>query len=504
MSEDGEARGARCWLPYALLAVGAGAALLWLFHGRADAVFVLYDPAFYGTEAERAGLASINGHHPLFHVLALVFARTLTFCGADEPGFLSLQLINAGALTALILALGKAARWRKPALGVMLLLLSMRGFVLSAAGGETLLPALAASVWLLLLACDASQSQRRVGAMLVLTLLLRQDSILVLPAVLFARSRCGFGVQALARFTLITGLVTLSSYIALWKLSGRDPSLVHWLFALMEDSARTWGGTESGSVVDTLLLHANAWVVAATGHFSDLPLLTGAMLAAGIVAIALLAQWLLGLSAAQRTLALATLLALLLRYAFSMWFEPHNWEWALMGWVYVMLLLCALADSGAQVSKPEATLGFALMLVLAATIAMQHISATMDLRAHRLSRAAVEAIALGTHADVNTVYAASSPHAQAALFSHGIEARNLDVAAWTDLDSATSSQVESIAKDRPTVILLDRAVGRGFGSQAFTGIPPWLQAFDQMAAPKGIALQRMDGKVWVLGLNVPQ
>lgn len=504
MSPVTSARGGKRWLPHALLAAAAGLAMLLLYAGRADAVFVLYDPAFYASEAESIGLASINGHHPLTHVLVLLLTKLCTFAGVEAPGCVALQLLNAAGLVAIVLACGKAAGWRGASMALVLVLLSMRGVLLSAAGGETVLPALAASLWLLIAACNAGTSLRVTSALAVITLLLRQDSILVIPAVLFALARGGRSLGTLVRFTALTGFITLALYALLWKLCGRDPSFLNWMFALMHDSARTWGGTSTAGFHDTVLLHGSAWSVAAAGHFTEWSLGAGALFTAGIVALLALAARLLAGDAPDRRLATTALLALLVRTAFSLWFEPHHWEWAVMGWIWVLFALSAMLTGTSHAERVALAAGLLLFLALAAAIFCQHGKTTAELRQQRLSQAAVEAIAMGNRAGPAVDYVASSPHAQAALFAHGIHARNLDVANWPSLGNVFDPGHERIATERPVVVLLDRAVGRGFGTHALTGIPVWLTAFDTAEAPAGIALQRLEGKVWVLGLNLPR
>ncbi len=504
MSPVLSAYGGKQWLPHALLAIAAGSAVFFCFAGRSDAVFVLYDPAFYATEAERIGLASISGHHPLVHALALLLTRLFSCAGVDAPGFIALQLLNATSLAAIVLACGKAAHWRGASMALVLVGLSMRGLLLSAAGGETVLPALAASLWLLITACRAEPSLRVTGTLAVLTLLLRQDSILVIPAVLYALARAGHSLRTLVRFTAITGFTTLAIYVLLWKLSGRDPSFTDWMFALMHDSARTWGGTSTEDPAHILLLHVNAWGVAAAGFFTTWSLFAGAAFTMALVAAMWLATRLSAGDAPNRRLAAAAMVVLILRTGFSLWFEPGNWEWAVMGWGWVLLAFSSCFAGAIRQEKLAAIAGMLLLFALALALFCQHASTTLELRRHRLSDAATLAIACGENTGQGVAYAASSPHAQAALLAHGVDARNLDVAAWSDFASATESEISHFAKDRPTVVLLDRAVGRGFGAHQLTGIPHWLAAFDGAAPPAGIALQRMEGKVWVLGLNMPR
>ncbi len=504
MNTAPSAHGGKQWLPHALLAAAASLAVFFLYAGRSDAVFVLYDPAFYASEAERIGLASINGHHPLVHVLVLLLAKLLTLVGVNAPGFIALQLLNAASLAAIVLAYGRAARWRGTVIALVVVGLSLRGVLLSAAGGETVLPALAAALWLLIAACNAQTSVRVTTALAVITLLLRQDSILVIPAVLFALARSGHSMRSLVRFTALTGFITLALYVLLWKLSGRDPSFLAWMFALMHDPARTWGGTAAGSPSAILLLHANAWGVAAAGSFTAWSMLAGAAFTLGLpVAMGLATRLVCG-AAADRRLAAAALLVLILRTGFSLWFEPGNWEWAVMGWGLVLLALSSFFAGAPRAEKFATSVGVLLLLALAAALFAQHGAATLELGQQRLSEAAQQALALGAKAGPTVAFAASSPHAVAALFAHGVDARNLDVAAWSDFQSASAGGVAHIAKDRPTVVLLDRAVGKGFGSHQQTGIPLWLTAFDSAEPPPGIVLQRLEGKVWVLGLNMPR
>ncbi|MDF1800698.1 MAG: hypothetical protein P1V81_16095 [Planctomycetota bacterium] len=357
------------------------------FRGQADGMILGNDAIPYAVELSK-GSPHANPHHLLFHPLADLVHGLL---GAFEQPALSMRSSLGLAITAqtILSALGgalaaafflvAARRLMTPAAGALapfaltLLLAFSAGHWLYSAVGETYLPAIAAQTALLgtALVCRVEASGRAstrqltsmAGALLV-AVLLRQDSVLVVPAVLFLLApRPALVVVGTA------GTAALAIYFATWL--GADPGVgfSDWLRGLADTGL--WGGElslDKVQVAATLGLTALGYSMwyAARAWTSG-----GIGLEHGLFELLLgLAPWVLAglamLSGVRRNRgpgdavrdlrrALAALVVfLLLRFGFFAWWQPGNLEYH-TGHLVPLLLLVALClrVRGAAAAAPD-------------------------------------------------------------------------------------------------------------------------------------------------------
>lgn len=379
------------------------------FRGQADGMILGNDAIPYAVELAN-GSPHANPHHLLFHPLAdLVHGLLSVF---EKPA-LSMRSSLGLAITAqsILSALGGALaaafflvasrRLMRPAAGALapfaltLLLAFSAGHWLYSAVGETYLPAIAAQTALLgtALACRVEASGRASGRQLVamatallVAVLLRQDSVLVVPAVLFLLApRPALAVVGAA------GSTALVIYFATWL--GADPGVGFsaWLRGLADTGL--WGGELSFAkvkVAGTLGLTAlgySMWYAARAWTHGSIGLEHGLLeLLLGLV------PWLLVVLAvlsgtrrrsepepearATRDLrrALAALVVfLVLRFSFFAWWQPGNLEYH-TGHLVPLLLLVALLlrargkPDAALNETPSAGTSLAPRLLLLATL----------------------------------------------------------------------------------------------------------------------------------------
>ncbi len=311
----------------AQVAVFAAAALLYLltFSVGSDGILLGNDVVPYARTLVDGGAADLlNPHHLAFHPLAALVARVLALAG--EPGIedalRAQKLLSAlGGATACLFVFRWAAGLAGPLLGAWVtgLFGLSAGTWLYASVGETYLPATAAVAGLL----AHTASRRIVGrsprlgpttAWLLAALLLRQDSILVLPALwLLAGVRVGFAA------TLLAGLGALGASAAAWGLADSGTGLWTWLRGL-EQTGFWGGGVDGDDVVRSLnVLGLALLFVRLAAPFFVFVQATWLLAGAGLIPFR-------SLDRSGRRVMFALLLFALVRTAFFTWWQPGNLE----------------------------------------------------------------------------------------------------------------------------------------------------------------------------------
>src|SRR5262249_5947309 len=139
-----------------------------------------------------------------------------------------------------------------------------RFFLFEAGVGENVLPACAGALGVLIVATRPAPGLVHTGLALLLALLLRQDNILILPAMLYALwtgSPAGSRVRGLAVLLVATGAAALGCSALAWLHSGaKGESFLDYLLDL---GRRDWRLAVAGQPV---LAHLDSFGVAAVAR----------------------------------------------------------------------------------------------------------------------------------------------------------------------------------------------------------------------------------------------
>jgi hypothetical protein len=493
----------REWILPGLAAGLAFLGALRLFPLDCDGSHALHDPIWAGTLAERDPRGSLLAHHLLYHVLAALLAPALDALGCTMPGFLATRVLSGLASAAILLLLaglsGPGRRHVGLALG--LLLFSMRGFFLEGMLGENVLLG-AVSATIALQAAVQGVALPRLGALLGLALLFRQDNLFLVPSVLFAAARArprGRRLGPLALFLVATGLGTLGLYALAWCVHpSRD--FVAWMLHLPMEAHRLGAGFApglEGFSLAGLLRHAAALGKAVVGRQWDHGESEAHAWAGGA---ALLLFVLAGLLARGRgrtgPFALAAGLAVLLRAIFYIVFEPDNFEWWLLPLLLAAAALARLSAGSPMHPAPVRRIAFVLGLALACVLLRAHLPESLRLRDRRIAEAADAAVAAGGR---DARYFAYLGGPLIALY-----ARGQPVAAHlpADLDQAAAAVQAALDADpRATVLILDLGVQGGSPAD----LRELSRRYPEGRAPDfpGMRVIHLRGHVSALGFHLP-
>ena len=301
----------------------AFALYLLTFAVKSDGVILGNDVVPYALGLVEGGSAGLwNPHHLAFHPLAAIVARVLALGGSPgiEEALRAQQVLSGlGGALACVLVFRWTAGMAGPLLAgwVTALFGLSAGTWLYASVGETYLPATAAVAGLLTCAGGDRLAGRPtrlvpISAWLVAALLLRQDSVLVVPALwILAGARVGLTATAVA------GALALTASAAAWAAAGSELPLWTWLRGL--EGAGLWGGAVEGADLPRSL-----GVLALALLFVPLPFLR-LVLATWLAALAGLFPF-RTLGAAGRRVLLAFLVTAVVRTAFFTWWQPGNLE----------------------------------------------------------------------------------------------------------------------------------------------------------------------------------
>lgn len=296
-----------------------------------------------------------NPHHLLFHPLAALVAKVGAVASGGE-----LDLERALGAHRLLSALGGACAvlvvfrfaFRRCGLGAAVAFAALfalsSGTWLYASVGETYLPATAALGALLVTAAAGRLGWGEARPLslvgwLVLALLLRQDSVLVVPA-LFFLVRPG---TALAVVSAAGGLAA-SLYAGAWVLSGTELGFVAWLRGLA-DSGLFGGG------LDLQGLRVSLALLGASLSFATFYASTGWKLGLGVAAAALLLSLALparrppgSRGAGETSVALGLGVFVLTRFLFIAWWQPANLEYHAGSILPILLGVLVLWSPGVE------------------------------------------------------------------------------------------------------------------------------------------------------------
>ena len=355
-----------------------------------------------------------NPHHLLFHPLAWLLSA-----GAGDVHhvlFAQQVLSSLGGAFAVLVVFRLARELSDPlaALGLTLVFALASGSWLYAAVGETYTPATAALAGLLAATARdrlglAPARTRSLALWLLAAVLLRQDSVLVVPALALC-----LPPRTWIPPTAVAGFAALALYVGAWQLSGTEQELVPWLRGLAETGNwGAWGGPES-------------WKVSAVVTSMSLSYLTFQHPAAGLVIAAAVTVALLPLRSGARLLPGRRRLALglgafcLARFFFFAWWQPSNMEYH-AGTLLPLALLGALALPSIAARQVPALWAAALAVGLsnAVVLILPNRGAELERRAR---------LALETAGPTGLVLA-TDPFQQLALQRERAGARTGDVSA---------------------------------------------------------------------------
>lgn len=331
----------------AALALGALAGWLYLatFAPLDDGLVLGNDVLGYARGLfERGGAPEWNPHHLLYHPLAALAYAGLRLVGrpaSPEQALLAHQLVSAlagGASVALFARFALARLELASALALSALFALCAGPWLYSAVGESYQPANAALLGLLAASIALRMGWIRaftgaLSAALALACLLRQDSVLVLPALAILWPRALW-----LRCCAIAGSICVACYALGWWLAHSGLDAWTWLRGLSESGA--WGRAPDARAFGTsLFLTLNAFRYCRPEDWQL------ALLALGPVLLALLPPRRFEPGLARALLAL--LLYFALRLVFYSWWQPGNLEYQSGNLVPLFLAAALLLRSGA-------------------------------------------------------------------------------------------------------------------------------------------------------------
>ncbi len=491
-------------LPFVLLALVTCVTTVSFYPWNADAGFAVNDALWYAHAAETDGRASINGHHPLFHLILLPVTQLLRASGVEHPGHMAVRFVAGFSLSAVILLCGALAGWRRRALAPLLLLLVTRCVFIETAVGESLALSAATILFALRLASDASASLLRVGIATSLALLARQDAILIVPGILLAlQVRTPAAQRSIKRLMIwlsATGVVTLMLYLALWRLSG-TLEFTTFLFRIAQEEGRAWAQPEFPGVQEIAFRFATlgAAVTGVQGHFAAFSL----NIAIGISWVALLfvVTRCAGGDRAPSPLRSGFGAILLVHFCFYTWFEPQNFEW----WFVDMVLLVALCCAGLRNPRHAVRIiALALTTLGIAGVLSAHGPSTCTLRNTSLARAAAVA-AEWSHDAKGPVVLSYGYRAHTALHLLRVPHDAELLREPPEAEEAGRRLQHALATTgKPLVVLLDRFVGDGQPAQYSLTLDYLAHWLDEIPPIPPGRVWKQNGKSQVLWLEVPK
>ncbi|HMS15226.1 MAG TPA: hypothetical protein PKA37_00190 [Planctomycetota bacterium] len=485
-------------------------AALFLLPHSSDGAYAANDALWFGRHAEVAPLQGVVGHHPLFHFLVNALTSVLRTSDIDHPGHHAVRLLAglAGVCWLALLAITLRGRPVVILLCAIAPVLLSRGFLFETAVGENVVPAGAGAAALFVLAARGRDQILGLGIATVAVLLLRQDNLLFIPALLLLlryRATNPIPFSRLVPWVACVGLCTLCLYYGIYwitqvgTLADRAPTFLGWMFKLVGDESgfRSWN-PEGVPWITNLKLHMAAlgWALFGVQSFdAAFPI----MLGLSYLSLSACALFLIGRSIGRQVSLYALVAILLLRMPFFTLVEAQNFEW----WVPTMMVTAALLVSSTA-WLPEGSLRGLLrwalygLLVLGAFSFTQHVGPTCQLRSTKMHEDAVQALAL---------LQANQPCSAIAL-------GHVAATAWS-LRGITPQVIEGegevalqklheivVAKgNRPAVLLLDRFVYNGQPAIRRLREDHYSKTLDEAPARPGDVIYRREGRITVIGLD---
>lgn len=338
----------RDWASRALFAAFA---LLYFatFTARADGVLFGNDVIPYAVQAAAgAEEGRWNPHHLLFHPLAEVATAvwcTVTLQPISVPAALEghrlLSALGGAAAVVVVFRFARRITSRDAAFAWACAFGFSSGVWLYSTVGETYMPATAVTALLLARCIDERLQLRRtspvlLGGLLYLAVLLRQDSVLVVPAVL-ALLPWRFGLATVGG----AGCAAVGMYGFAWLLSGSELGFFSWLRGL--EASGLWGGAPTlGQYAENAGVSARVTLMAL--NYGALRSIPWGLLSLGLLVAAVLPPRRPGRNV--RSVLLGLLAYAALRFAFFSWWQPSNMEYHTGTLVPMFLALPLLWNPG--------------------------------------------------------------------------------------------------------------------------------------------------------------
>jgi hypothetical protein len=464
-----------------LLSAAAMAASLWLFPADSDGAFAAYDGIVYAISAERGESEPSHLFHPLFHAAVATLTPLLRELGVARPGHAAIRVVSGlGAVLTLLLVASAAGprRW-VAGTGFAAALLVTRAFLVDAAVGETVLPACAAALAAIAAASRSPVRPVRVWVPLVLALLLRADSILVVPGVvaaLLAARDPARGIRPIMVGLAGAGIVTLGGYFFFWAIQtlGSVP-LADWAGSYPA-IVRNWMGPEA-LAASGFVKHADAASAAVVGKTwpPDQPnLWLGPAAVAGLVAAGVLLRG----TSRIGPLVWAVSVTIVVRGLFFSWFDAGNPEWAILTLALAALLGARLAAGEPRRSPAARLAGAVLLVLLIAGPLAAHAAFTWRLRERGFIEAMTHAVGEGEGARV----VALGPNVHNALKFLRVDHTLLPVEPGSP-EALPAVLAELVARAEPTLIVFERR------TSWMVADVPYLMAH---APPPGLAIDALE------------
>lgn len=322
---------------------------LFTFDLHSDGMLLGNDAIPYARALAGAPHALWHANHLLFHLLAALLANAYALLSGGEIGFAEAwraqKLLSAigGALSAAFLFHFAAGLLGVGRAGLLTIAFALSTVMwMDSSVGESYTPASAPVAALLVgaLACVPGLTRARplgsfgITAWLLLAVLLRQDGVLVVPALMLMLPR-----ERWFPPVATGGVLALSLYLLAWIASGMDTAFSAWLLGLAsyDSFGKFLSPASLLSVLHVLVLGLNyaGW---------GTPSLSFATWGLALAALVPSRR----LTPAVRRAALALLAYIGVRIVFFAWWWPLDLEFQTGTMVPLFLLLALLLDPGAE------------------------------------------------------------------------------------------------------------------------------------------------------------
>lgn len=473
------------WLIAATLAglFGAAAACVTTVLYAPDSGLALTpDPWTYSWELEHDPASiMLRTNHLLFHAVAYLLYVVAECIGVGQPGVVAIRTLSFGSLgLACWLLFIIAGRRLLPALGCSLAIACSWGSVFSTLSGETVLVGAVAAMFVLFEVLRADFRPARFATILVLAMLVRQDNVLLVPAIAFAallRAReTRRRLWEISYGLALAGIATIIVYVIVWLVASQtydvatqrwvprgavlDKGLIGYILGV---GIVPWspGG---GLTLEHLGQHAASLgrCVFGDAHAS----VAWLMAVAGIAWIVLL----LSASGTARSgnrygrVALVVVMtAIATRSVFFAWFEAHNHEWH----VVTVAFACVVSAASWRDWQPRRGRGAAAVATIAILVSLPPLLNTTRLAAlSDRSPSGVLQVACG-HGGKSAIYVTGRYDHLLRLRARGYDARlcATDRQVFEQLHGIWASGRSGIIVDEPAMSAVARVATRAGAAQ---------------------------------------
>ena len=371
-----------------------------VFPVESDAGYVINDALWNASGPELRPWTEISAHHPLFHVAANLLTPVLDACGVEQPGHHAAKMLSAmsGALgSALSVLAGGARRWWAGLL-VAAPLVATSGFWIEAGTGENVLLGVAGALLATAVALDPNARPRRLGMVVVLALLCRQDNVLLVPAWAYALGQRLDGptrLRTLSVWLAATGAAALAVFTLIWIAFGEDWTFVDYLtYSASQIAPYESGSWSHAGGVDAVKVNVGALTVLVIGLVTLDPVVN---ICLGLAFVGLLAAMGMLLRGARpaRPLVTCALLVVIVRAPFYVWFEPANFEWWLVPVAVIAWTAAALTAGPGPLPRPRLLAASAVSLAMLTGTLWTHAPHSWTLRQQHMAQLMNDAVEKG-------------------------------------------------------------------------------------------------------------